>query len=121
MREAITAEVRAELPAALAGVDAEARRPDGEDELADLMAVLGEFIALTGTGMTADAREEWILVAAKHLRALPTSLVMPMVMDAPRREPFANRLVPSIYERVEGKAAVLDAEAYKLRRLAELA
>lgn len=121
VREALTDEARAILPVALAGWEVEARRPMGDFEIGQLMGELGRYIALTGTNMTFDARQEWIEVAAAELASLPRSLVIPAIADARRRVPWPNRLVSTIFERVEDKAARLDAEGEKLRRLAGLA
>lgn len=121
VREALTNEVRAALPVALAGWEVEARRPSADFELADLMGQLGRYIALTGTSLGHDDRVEWIQVATDELAVLPMSLVLPAIADARRRVPWPNKLVSTIFERVEDKAARLDAEGEKLRRLTELA
>lgn len=109
------------LPSAIAGLEREARRPLSEGEIEALMKELGRYIAITGTSMGADERQEWISCAAVELATLPMSLVMPAVVAARRREPWPNKLVAAVFALAEEKAARLDGEAEKLRRLAELA
>lgn len=122
IRAAITDDIRAALPGALAGWQAEAERaitsPEG---MRELIAELGKFIRITGTSMGHDERQEWIEGAAEELAAFPMSLVLPEVRLARRREPWANKLVAAVCEKVEAKAERLDLEGERLRKLAELA
>lgn len=121
VREAITDEVRASLPAAIAGWEVEARPATTGAEIEGLMAELGRYIGLTGTSMTYDARQEWIGLAAAELAGMPMSLVLPAIVEARRRVPWPNKLVSTICDKIDDRAARLAAEGDKLRRLAELA
>lgn len=122
VREAITDDLRAALPAAIAGWEAEAMTPrDHPEALKMLAAALGKYIALTGTSMGVDAREEWIAVAIEELSEFPISMLLDTVKAARRSEPFPNRLVAAVCEKVEARAERLALEGVRLRRLAELA
>jgi hypothetical protein len=122
IRAAITDEIRDALPDAITGWEAEAlpavRSRDG---MRELIAELGKYIRITGTSMGHDERQEWIEGAAEELAAFPMSLVLPEVAAARRREPWANKLVAAVCEKVEAKAARLLAEGDRLKRLQELA
>lgn len=94
---------------------------DHPEALKMLAAALGKYIALTGTSMGVDAREEWIAVAIEELSEFPISMLLDTVKAARRSEPFPNRLVAAVCEKVEARAERLALEGVRLRRLAELA
>lgn len=121
VQEAVTAEVREALPIALRGWEGEAA--NGFDSAAgmDTLAVeLGKYIRLTGTQMGHDARQEWIEGATAELAEFPLSLVLPAVAAARRIEPWPNKLVPVVCEKIAERAARLEAEGDRLLRLSAL-
>jgi hypothetical protein len=122
IRAAITDEHRAALPEAIRGWQIEARSAFGDAEaVAELFGELGKYIRLTGTSMGHDERTEWIEGAAEELEGFPISLVLPELRAARRREPWPNKLIAGICERIEPKAVRLVEEGERLRRLEELA
>ena len=121
IRSAITDDIHAALPLAIEGWSAEALPAvRSTDYMRELIAELGKYIRITGTSMGHDERQEWIEGAAEELAAFPMSLVLPEIKLARRREPWANKLVSAVCEKVESKAERLEIEGVRLKRLMEL-
>lgn len=121
VQAALTPEIRSNLDAALRGWEIEAEAPLQSDQgTAQLASELGRYIALTGTSMGYDAQQEWISVAIEELGHYPASLVLDAIRAARRSEPWPNKLVPAVCDKIEVQAALLGVEGERLRKLAAL-
>lgn len=121
VRAALTDEVRGTVAVALAGWREEsAPAIMTEEGTAALAIALGRYIALTGTHMNHDARQEWIDVAIDELGEFPLAMVIDAVKRARRSEPFPGKLVAFVCGQIEAKAERLKAEGAKLMKLADL-
>lgn len=119
---AIDEDMRTQLELADNGICTElstaAGKPAYEDALA---AELGKYMRLTGGGWTAEDRAEWINGATDELMDYPLSMLLPELAIARKREPWPNKLVPAIVEKLEPRLARLKAEAETIHTLRALA
>jgi hypothetical protein len=123
IRGAITADVRENLNAAIAGVRTELRsiRDAGDSEHESFAIEIGGFVALTGGGWPPDQRQEFISQAVHDLEEYPALLVVPAVIAARKRVWDPKRFVSWIVEAVEPAVAKLAVERDALLKLSELA
>lgn len=120
--EAITDAARADIAAARAGIDYELVTAAAHQSYEEaLTAELGKYLALTAGGWSVEDKAEWLNAATDELMEFPLSLLLPELRLARRREPWPNKLVPAIVEKIEARVQRLHVEDENLRRLEEVA
>jgi hypothetical protein len=93
----------------------------GERELAELSALIGKFLRITGSGMVAGARAEYVDGVLEEFAALPYLLVKPVLEEARHTVEFPGKLVVWVYAQIENKLAALKREQSIYQRMLAIA
>lgn len=116
--KAITVEMRAALPVALASANARLQPTPP----ADVMMRLAPVLTLTaGAGMTGGARAEWLAAAADALKGIPFDLLERGIRAARSTCDHPSKIIPAILADVKDAWRDRLRERGMIRRLADLA
>lgn len=121
IREALTDDVRAQLPVALRGARYELEPVAGEAAAARVIAELTQYLSFGGATMTDPAKDDWLDGCLRELQDFPLGLLLESIPRARKKIKAPWEMVHWVVSDIEDSVSRLRLEEERLARLMELA